>query len=166
MSTTVPAALLWARVGIWESDPIHSTIAFSAERTIVSTPRTCFETVDARLTVTDDGVAILSGTVRCVASDRRPELRFASTSLRRTDDRIALHGHLTVKGRTLPITAHGTVMDAHQDAWGTERMGVELRTVVDRRRLGLEWHMLLPEGSSVPGHEVALEIKLEFTRAA
>jgi polyisoprenoid-binding protein YceI len=179
---SAPTARLPA--GAWVADPIHSSVGFSVKHMLVNTFRTRFEEFSAALVVEEDGSARLTGTVMSGSiavrdpdfaahlaapeffdSERHPELRFESTALRRDGELVEVDGLLTIKGRTLPVAAVGTVVDAHEDPFGTVRMGLELETRVDRRQFGLEWNMPLPKGGFALGNEVALQASLELTSA-
>lgn len=182
MSVAVPASTQFP-TGIWRVDPIHSSVGFSVRYMGVSTFRSHFDAFDAELTVADDGCARLAGRVKpesvavkdvqfaahLAAQDffdaaRYPELRFESTLLRRDGATVELDGLLTMKGRTLPITAIGSVADRHEGPSGDAHMGVELRTRIDRRQFGFDWNMMLPKGGLALGTEVTLDVSLAFTR--
>jgi polyisoprenoid-binding protein YceI len=170
--------------GVWALDPVHSTVGFSVKFMVVSTFRSRFDDFDASLTVKEDGSALLVGTARSTSiavqdpefaahlaapgffdSERYPELRFESTQVRRAGALVELDGLLTIKGRTLPVAVAGTVIDAHEDPFGSTRMGLELETHIDRRQFGLEWNKPLPKGGFALGDEVKLEVALQFSRS-
>jgi polyisoprenoid-binding protein YceI len=170
-------------VGTWVLDGVHSTVSFSVTFMAVSTFRSRFDDFGASLTLQEDGSARLTGTARAASiavgdpefaahlaapafldSERFPELRFESTLVRRAGSVVELEGLLTIKGRTLPVAAGGTVIDAHEDPFGGVRMCLELETRIDRRQFGLEWNKPLPKGGFALGDEVMLQVDLQFTR--
>ena len=171
--------------GVWGLDRVHSTVGFSVRFMAVSTFRSSFDDFGASLTVEEDGSALLAGSVRSSSiavsdpefaahlaapdffdSEQYPELRFESTEVRREGALVELDGLLTIKGRTLPVAAAGTVIDAHEDPFGSVRMCLELETRIDRRQFGLEWNKPLPKGGFALGDEVTLEAGLQFTRSS
>jgi polyisoprenoid-binding protein YceI len=171
-------------VGVWGLDRVHSTVGFSVTFMTVSTFRSRFDDFDASLTVEEDGSALLVGTARSSSiavsdpefaahlaapgffdGEQHPELRFESTQIRREGALVELDGLLTIKGRTLPVAVAGTVVDAHEDPFGSMRMCLELETRIDRRQFGLEWNKPLPKGGYALGDEVKLEAGLQFTRS-
>jgi polyisoprenoid-binding protein YceI len=170
--------------GVWVVDRVHSTVGFAVRFMAVSTFRSRFDDFGARLTVEEDGSALLVGTARSTSiavqdadfaahlatpaffdSERFPELRFESTLVRRAGSMVELDGLLTIKGRTLPVAVAGTVVDAHEDPFGSVRMGLELETRIDRRQFGLEWNKPLPKGGVALGDEVTLQVDLQLTRS-
>src|ERR1700693_3961476 len=102
--------------GTWKLDPTHSSASFAVKHMVVATFRGRFEDLDAALTVAEDGSARLTGTVAAGSivvkdenlqahlgspdffdTERYPELRFVSTSIRRSGDELVLDGELTIK---------------------------------------------------------------------
>jgi polyisoprenoid-binding protein YceI len=171
-------------VGVWVLDRVHSTVGFSLKFMAVSIFRSRFDDFGADLTVDEDGSALLVGRARSdsiavqdhdfaahlaapgfFASERYPELRFESTVVRRDGALVELDGLLTIRGRTLPVAVAGSVIDAHEDPFGSMRMCLELETRIDRRQFGLEWNKPLPKGGFALGDEVKIEVGLQFTRA-
>jgi polyisoprenoid-binding protein YceI len=171
-------------VGAWIVDRVHSTVGFSVKFMAVSTFRSRFDDFGASLTVEEDGSTRLAGTACATSiavgdpefaahltapvffdSEQFPELQFESTLVRRAGSRVELDGLLTIKGRTLPVVAAGTVIDPHEDPFGSVRMCLELETRIDRRQFGLEWNKRLPKGGFALGDEVTLQVDLQFTRA-
>jgi polyisoprenoid-binding protein YceI len=143
-----------------------------------------FGEFDARLCVDEDGPARLTGSVRSASLDirdpelaahlaaptffdaqRYPELRFESTTLRRRDVHVEVEGLLTIKDRTLPIAATGSIADPREDPSGHMHMGLELVAHIDRRQFGLDWNMVLPKGGMALGNDVALQVSLALRMA-
>jgi polyisoprenoid-binding protein YceI len=171
-------------VGTWKLDPVHSSAGFAIKHMVVSTFRGRFEAFDATLDVSADGAAELAGTVdpRSIVvkdenlaahlqapdffdTERYPELRFESSSIRIEGDDAVLEGELTIKGDTNPITARGAYLGSHEDMYGNTRMGLSLETVIDRTRYGLNWNAPLPKGGFALANEVTLIVDLELIRA-
>jgi polyisoprenoid-binding protein YceI len=170
--------------GTWQVDKVHSTVGFAVKHMVVSTFRGKFDDYDVELT-SDEGGARLSGTVRVASVDvkdetleghlqspdffdaaNHPELRFESSSLRRDGDEVVLDGELTIRGVTHPVEARGRISGPHTDFTETDRLGLELETVIDRTAYGLEWNAPLPKGGFALANDVKLEINLEFTEGA
>jgi polyisoprenoid-binding protein YceI len=170
--------------GTWKLDPIHSTAGFAVKHMVVATFRGRFEDFDATLDVDENGEAKLVGTVRTNSivvkdenlaahlqspdffdSERYPELRFESTSVRREGDEVVVDGELTIKGNTYPVQGRGAYVDPHEDIAGTTKIGLTLETVVDRTKFGLNWNAPLPKGGFALADDVALQIELELARA-
>src|SRR5580693_2825912 len=122
MSATAVSTTTALPVGTWQSDPTHSSASFAIKHMVVATFRGSFEHLAATLNVGEDGSAELSGTVQAGSiavkdenlqahlgapdffdTERYPELRFVSTSIRRDGEELVLDGDLTIKGQTHPV---------------------------------------------------------------
>jgi polyisoprenoid-binding protein YceI len=165
--------------GTWVLDPVHSTIGFELPY-LAGTFRGHFTDVDAKLSA--DG---LSGSARVASVDvkdenlaahlqspeffdveRHPELTFASDSLDRSGDELKVHGEITIRGTTKPVELVGTIAGPITDAFGRERVNVQLETTVDRTQFGLNWNMPLPNGQPALQNEVKLVAELYFVQEA
>ena len=168
----------------WRVDGVHSTVGFAVKHMIVSTFRGRFETYDATLVQLDGDLAI-HGWVdvsSIVVKDpdlavhlqspeffdaaQHPQMRFSSVDIEvATDGGVVARGELTIKGRTRPLRATGSITPALEDPFGGVRRGLELEAVIDRRVYGLEWNLPLPKGGLALDNEVKLIVNLEFTQA-
>jgi polyisoprenoid-binding protein YceI len=171
-------------VGTWKLDPTHSSAGFAVKHMGISTFRGRFEHFDASLTVSEDGVAELAGTVRADSivvkdenlqahlgspdffdSERYPELKFVSRSLRRAGQELVAEGELTVKDQTHPVEARGSITDPAETLGGPVKVGVTLEAIIDRTQFGLNWNAPLPKGGFALANEVKLTVELELTLA-
>jgi polyisoprenoid-binding protein YceI len=166
--------------GTWELDPLHSTVGFSVRHMVVANFRGGFGTFD--VTLDESG---LRGTVDVASvsvsepnlnghllspdffdAERNPQLSFRSTAIRVSGDELDIDGELTLKGVTRPVTITGTVSGPVTHAFdGSSRLGLELKTVVDRTAFGLDWNAPLPTGGFAVGNDVKLEAELELVLA-
>ena len=170
--------------GTWKLDPIHSTAGFAVKHMVVATFRGRFEDFDATLEVGDDGQTKLVGTVKTDSivvkdenlaghlkspdffdTERYPELRFESDSVRVEGDQVVVDGELTIKGNTEPVQGRGAFVGPNEDIAGNTKIGLTLETVVDRTKFGLNWNAPLPKGGVALADDVALQIELELARA-
>ena len=173
MSTIIEQAL---PTGTWNVDPVHSQVGFAVDY-MVGTFRGSFSPVEGTLVVAEDGSIELTGAANVESvkvqdetlathllspdffdAERHPRLTFSADGLR--------HGELTIKGHTEPVELTGTVTDPIEDAYGRERIGVNLSTTVDRTAFGLEWNAPLPGGGFLLPNEVALKAYFAATRTA
>ncbi len=168
--TTLPA-------GTWQLDPVHSSVGFSVKHMLVANFRGGFGTFDVTL---DE--AGLRGTVDVVSVDvsepnlnghllspeffdaeRHPQLSFRSTAVRIDGEALDIDGELTIKGVTKPVTITGTSNGPATHPFdGTERLGLELETVIDRTAFGLDWNAPMPSGGFAVGNDVKLKAELEL----
>lgn len=167
--------------GTWTVDRVHSSVGFSVRHMLVANFRGGFDAFD--VTLDESGVR---GTVDVASIDvsepnlnghllapdffdaeRHPQLSFRSTSIRSSGTALEIAGELTIKGITLPVELTGTLSGPATHAFdGSERLGLELETVVDRTAFGLDWNAPLPSGGFAVGNDVTLKAELELVREA
>ena len=171
VATALPA-------GTWTVDKVHSSVAFEVEH-MVSTFRGHFEDYDVELA---DGK--LAGTVNPASvkihdenleahlqspeffdTERYPEIRFESDSIRIEGDEAIVDGDLTIKGHTERVQARGAYVGPHEDIMGNTKIGLTLETEVDRTKFGLNWNAPLPKGGFALANEVQLTVELELAKA-
>jgi len=128
--------------GTWVEDPVHSHVGFEVGYA-TGTFRGSFAPFEARLQVSEDGDAVLSG-----------EARADGVHV------LAVTGELTIKGVTAPVELVGTIGDPFSHLSGTERIPLRLEGTVDRRAFGIDWNMDLPSGEPVLANDVTLTAEL------
>jgi polyisoprenoid-binding protein YceI len=179
MSSTIFAI---APAGTWSLDPVHSRVDFEVSY-LAGTFRGEFHEVSAELTVDGDR-ASLEGTAKVASVDvkdenlsahlqspdffdaeRHPELRFAAGDIRLgADHKLSVEGVLTIRGVTRPVHVTGTVSAPIADAYGNDRVGVNLTTSVDRTEFGLNWNQPLPSGDPALANDVTILAELQFVK--
>lgn len=165
--------------GTWTLDPVHSSVGFSVKHMLVANFRGGFAAFD--VTLDADG---LRGTVDVTSvdvsepnlsghllspdffdADRHPQLAFRSNAIRVAGDAIEVDGELTIKGVTRPVEIAGTISGPVTHAYdGSERVGLELETTIDRTAFGLDWNVPLPSGGFGLGNDVKLRAELELVQ--
>jgi polyisoprenoid-binding protein YceI len=166
--------------GAWQSDPVHSSVGFAIKH-VVGTFRGTLE--DFAATLTDNGgQPTLSGRAKVGSvhvsdenlyahlqspeffdADRNPEIIFESKEISRDGDKVTVDGELTVKGITREVIARGEITGPAPGP-DSERLGIDLETIVDRHDFGLDWQMDLPDGGKTLGDEVTLTVHIELIK--
>jgi polyisoprenoid-binding protein YceI len=178
MSNTIPA-------GTWTSDPVHSTLDFSARHMVVATYHGSLKDFDATLVANEDGVARLDAAARVASvvtadenltghlqspdffdAERYPEVTFTSTEISRDGDHVVVQGLLTAKGITKEVIFHGEIVGPAVAFEDQEKLGLTLEASIDRRDFNMNWNATLPTGGLVLGHEVKLVASLELNNTA
>lgn len=171
--------------GDYQADKDHSWFEASVEH-MVGPFKARFADVEATLTVGPDGLRLEGrATVESISLRNPPELRehvvngddffdasrypvilFASTAVELFEgDQISVHGELTIKDTTRPITASGTYRRPVVDPFGRTRTSIDLATMIDRRDFGLAWQLARPDGGDALGWDVTIEVHLELVKA-
>jgi polyisoprenoid-binding protein YceI len=167
----------------WTADKTHSQVGFAVKHMVVSTFRSRFEDFDATLTSNGDGTLRLEGSVRADsvaikdpqlaghvhAEDffdvaNHPEITFVSTLVRAENGELIVDGELTIKGKTLPLQARGTITEAVETLGGYVKTGISLEATVDRTAYDMTWNAPLPKGGFALANDVTLSADLEFVQ--
>jgi polyisoprenoid-binding protein YceI len=171
-TTTVPT-------GTWAIDPVHSDVGFAVRYAGIGTFRGTFADVDASLAegrlegvarvasvrVDDENLAGHLQSPDFFDAERHPELRFASDAIERDGERVTVHGELTLRGVTRPVEITGTVTGPLENAYGQQRLGLDVETTVNRRDFGIDWNMELPGGGQALADEVVVSANLALVQA-
>ncbi|MDP9376560.1 MAG: YceI family protein [Actinomycetota bacterium] len=179
-ATTTPGKI----AGTYTVDPIHSSVGFAVRYMGVSTFRSNFSDVQARLSA-ESGELQLEGAAKVDSigitspeqfrahvlgedffdAGKYPEIAFKSTRVELNDDATAtVEGELTIKGVTRPVTAQGTWQGDTAHAFGGERAALQLETTVDRTEFGLIWNAPLPAGGNALDTQVTLNLELNLIK--
>ena len=175
IATAIPA-------GTYTSDPVHSSTGFAVKH-MLATVRGSFAAFDATLTADEDGRARLVGSVpvdtvvvkdeNLVAhlqspeffdAEQYPRITFESTDIAIEGGAVTVTGDLTLKGHTERVTATGTIVGPIEDPFGNTKVGLQLETVVDRTKFGLNWNAPLPKGGFMLANDVTLSVDLELVQ--
>jgi polyisoprenoid-binding protein YceI len=97
---------------------------------------------------------------------RYPTLRFRSTNVELIGDELLVEGELTIKGVTKRVDLRGSSVGTAVDMTGSDRIGIELETTIDRTEFGVDWNAPLPTGGFLLPNEVVLRASFAAVRAA
>jgi polyisoprenoid-binding protein YceI len=169
--------------GTWQSDPVHSTVGFEVKYLGAAKFRGEVSDFAGQLHV-EDGSAELSGSGQVASlktkdenldahlqspdffdSERHPDISFRSTDVAFVGGTgVRAEGELTIKGVTKPVTLTGTVSAPTVGLDGSEKLGLELTTTIDRTEFGVNWNAPLPGGGLALANDVTLKADLVFAK--
>ncbi len=176
---TTDTTITGVPTGTWQLDPVHSSIGFAVRHSGVMTFRGTFDEYSAQLAdgrlegtakvasvrVDDPQLAGHLQTPDFFDAELHPELRFVSSSIERDGDRISITGDLTLRGTTNAAELTGTISGPVADAYGKQRLGLDLETTVNRRDYGINWGMELPSGEPMLADDVVITADLALVQA-
>ena len=92
-----------------------------------------------------------------------PALTFTSTSVQsRGNGEYDVHGDLTVRDVTRPVTLKTSFTDVIADPFGGSRLGVSAKTEIDRKEFSLTWNQALEAGGVLVGENVGITIDAQL----
>ncbi|MBR7829715.1 YceI family protein [Actinospica sp. MGRD01-02] len=174
--------------GDYTIDPAHSRIGFTVRHAMVTNVRGEFNEYEGKLHL--DGADPSKSSAELVikvasintnqaqrdehlrtgdffAAETYPEITFRSTSAEQVgEDVYRLHGDLTIKDVTRPVTLDLEFTGAATDLYGANRAGFEGGTTVDRTDWGLTYNAALETGGVLIGEKVKLILDISAVKAA
>lgn len=170
--------------GTWTVDPGHAEVGFIGRHFGLTKVRGRFTGVDGRVEVAEDiskstiTVAIEMTTVDSGAADRDEHLRsgdffdvanhptatFRSMALTTDGSTGTVHGELTIKDVTRPVTLDVCYLGHARDPWDNDRAVFSASATIDREDWDLTWNMVLDSGGLLVSRDIRLEIEAELIR--
>lgn len=166
--------------GTWKLDTAHSSVGFSVKHLMVSKVRGSFSKFDGVATTGENLESLeLSASVEAAslstgdegrdahlrsedffAVEKYPEIQFRSDSVEATkrEDVVNLHGELTLRGITRPVTFRVEIGGVAKDPYGNLKGAAEATTVIKRSDFGLTWNTALETGGVLVSDEVTIFI--------
>lgn len=170
--------------GKWSVDPVHSRVGFVARHMMVTKVRGTFADYTGDVTIADDlaestvSVEVQMESIDTGNKDRDGHLRtndffdvaqfptmtFKSTSIELDGNEGKLHGDLTLKGSTNPVTFDVEFEGVTGDPWGGTRAGFSATATINRKDWGVEWNAPLETGGVMVGDKVQLELDVQMVK--
>ena len=175
----IPAA------GAYAIDAAHSTVEFVGRHLMITKVRGRFTEFDGVVNIAEvpeessTEVTIQAASINTGDEKRDghlrsadffdveqyPTLAFRSTGIESGKGGTwKLHGDLTVRDVTRPVTLDVEFDGASPDPWGGERIAFTAATDVDREDWGLTWNVALETGGVLVGKKVRLELNVQAVR--
>jgi polyisoprenoid-binding protein YceI len=170
-------------MGIWQVDPYHTQVEFSAKHLGMMTVRGYFAEVAATGDIHPDRpeassvqATISTASIRThndardndlrssnfLEIDKYPVMTFASTSIEAAgEDKYKLTGDLTIKGNTHPVTLDLHKYGEFNDPMMGHRIAYGATTAINRREFGLTMNVML-DGRFVVSEEIQISIEGEL----
>lgn len=179
MSTTeAPATITWV------IDPAHSSASFTVRHmftkvrgrftTISGSVQTTGGFTDGEVEVEIDADSIdtndqqRDGHLRSqdfLGSGENPKITFRSTSITpRGDNEFLVHGDLTIRGVTRPVTLEAEYEGGGKTPFGTEIASWSAETEINRHDFGASWNAPLEAGGFLVGDDVKIAIDVEAVK--
>ena len=182
----VMISALLAQSTVWEFDMAHSKISFVVDHMVISQVEGRFDSFtgsvisdksdfsDVKTEIVIDPKTIDTDNERrdghlrspdFFDADKFPEIRFVSTSVRKTgNETYLLTGDFTMHGVTkkieLDVKHHGTIKDPR----GNTRAGFKVTGTIDRKEWGLVYNSILDPGGVMTGEDIEIVGNIELVK--
>ncbi|HUG00539.1 MAG TPA: YceI family protein [Longimicrobiales bacterium] len=91
--------------------------------------------------------------------EKYPTIRFRSTKIERSGDRLRMIGDLTIRDVTRPVVLEGQLTGTAEER-GRTRAGFEASTAINRKDFGLVWNRVVEAGGWLIGDDVKIDISV------
>jgi len=168
---------------LWQFDPYHTQVEFSAKHLGMMTVRGLFADVTATGFIDPDhpagssvDVSIQTASIRThnpqrdndlrasnfLEVDKYPTITFKSTKIEAAgQDRFTMTGDLTIKGNTRPVTLSVVKYGEFNDPMMGHRIGYSAEGKINRKDFGMTFDMML-DGRFIVSDEIKIFIEGEF----
>ncbi|AHM62829.1 hypothetical protein D770_22920 [Flammeovirgaceae bacterium 311] len=100
-------------------------------------------------------------------AENHNEIRFEGTNYeQKSGSDYKLHGNLTIKGVTKPITVNVEFGGIVVDPYGQTKAGFTVTGKISRKEFGLTWSPVTEAGSVVVGDEIKLQAEVQLVKQA
>lgn len=176
------ATLQSATARTYALDPTHSIAEFAVKHLMIATVTGHVRLKEGRIEVDAKDpsrskvVAVLDPASVATGVDQRdqhlrspefldaatfPTLTFVSTAVEGDGAEGEVHGDLTIRGVTRPVTLHVEKDGEAKDPWGNTRVAYTATTTIDRRDFGLTWNQTLETGGFLVGDRIKVTLRVQ-----
>jgi polyisoprenoid-binding protein YceI len=170
----------------WTADPAHSEVVFKVKHLMITTVTGYFrkfkivvetETDDFKTAKKIEFTADISSidthneqrdthlkSADFFNAEEQSQLRFVGNKYETDGDEARLHGDLTIRGTTKPITLKVEFGGIVVDPYGQTKAGFTIDGKVSRKEFGLMWNAVTEAGSVVVSDDVKIHAEVQLVK--
>jgi polyisoprenoid-binding protein YceI len=168
---------------VWQADPFHTQVEFTARHLGMMTVRGHFADVNVTGYINPNhpetlaiDVTIQTASIKTnhpkrdddlrasnfLEVEKYPTITFKSTNVEPLgENRYALTGDLTIKGTTRPVTLNGVLYDEFNDPRMGHRFGYSAEGKINRKDFGMAFNVML-DGKYIVSDEIQILLEGEI----
>lgn len=172
----------------WNIDPTHSEITFKVKHLMITTVTGYFKQFNLEVeTATDDfntaNKIEFSADIDSIDTnngqrdthlksadffhaEEHPQLHFSGTKYEANGDEAKLHGNLTIRNITKPVTLNVEFGGVVVDPYGQTKAGFTVTGKLSRKEFGLNWSAVTEAGSVVVSDEIKINAEVQLIKQA
>ena len=172
----------------WKIDPAHSEIQFKVKHLMITTVTGYFKqfnlsaeteteefTTAKKIEFTADIDSIDTNNEQrdthlksadFFNAEQHAQLRFEGNRYEAQGDEAKLHGDLTVRGVTKPVTLNVSFGGTVVDPYGQTKAGFTVSGKISRKEFGLMWNAVTEAGSVVVSDEIKIHAEIQLVKQA
>jgi polyisoprenoid-binding protein YceI len=172
----------------WKIDPAHSEIQFKVKHLMITTVTGYFKTFDLEVETENDDFTT-AGKIEFTAdidsidtnnqqrdahlksadffnAEEHGQLRFIGKKYEASGDDARLHGDLTIRGVTKPVTVNVEFGGVVVDPYGQTKAGFTVAGKISRKEFGLTWNAVTEAGQVVVSDDIRLHAEIQLVKQA
>ncbi|AKQ45021.1 hypothetical protein TH63_04250 [Rufibacter radiotolerans] len=173
----------------WSIDPTHSEVQFKVKHLMITTVTGYFKKFNLEVETETDDFSTASSIVFTADVDSidtnneqrdthlksadffdsstHGEVRFVGKRYEKTgQDSAKLHGDLTIRGTTKPVTVDVEFGGIVVDPYGQTKAGFTVSGKISRKDFGLTWNAVTEAGSVVVSDDIRLLAEIQLVKQA
>jgi polyisoprenoid-binding protein YceI len=173
---------------IWKLDPTHSEVQFKVKHLMITTVTGYFKKFDLEVETESDDFTTASR-IEFTAdidsidtnneqrdthlksgdffnADEHGQLKFMGRKYEQAGDAAQLHGDLTIRGVTKPITVKVEFGGIVVDPYGQTKAGFTVEGKISRKEFGLTWNAVTEAGQVVVSDDIRLQCEIQLVKQA
>jgi polyisoprenoid-binding protein YceI len=169
----------------WKIDELHSDVQFKIKHLVISTVTGSFSKFTAEAETNGDefegGKISFSADVNSISTGNEqrdghlkspdffdtanhPTLDFISTKVEKAGTGYKVHGNLSLRGVTKPVSFDVDFGGTAKDPYGNFKAGFEVTGKINRSEFGLTWGAVTEAGGMVVSDEVKLAANVQMVK--
>ena len=170
----------------WKLDPSHSEVQFKVKHLMITTVTGYFKSFDLDVVTENDDFTTASkieftADINSIDTNNHQrdthlksadffdaetyhQLHFTGTKYEADGDEAKLHGQLTIKGVTKPLTVNVEFGGIVVDPYGQTKAGFTVSGKISRKEFGLTWNAVTEAGQVVVSDEIKIHAELQLVK--
>ncbi|RAU82897.1 YceI family protein [Pontibacter arcticus] len=173
----------------WAVDPTHSEVQFKVKHLMITTVTGYFKNFNIEAVTADEDFTkaervVFTADVNSISTnneqrdthlkspdffdaEKYSEVRFEASRYEAAGGNdYKLHGNLTIRDVTKPVTVNVEFGGIVVDPYGQTKAGFTVNTKISRKEFGLTWNAVTEAGSVVVSDEIKLQAEIQLVKQA
>ena len=171
----------------WVLDPTHSELQFKVKHLMITTVTGHFGVLESEVTTEDNDFSTAKITFKAAvdsintgneqrdthlksddffSAEKFSHLVFESTKVeKKNEEELTIHGNLTIREVTLPISLKAELGGIAKDPWGNLKAGFTVSGVINRKDFGLTWNAVTESGGLLVSEDVRIAAEIQYVKS-
>lgn len=172
----------------WKIDPTHSEVQFKVKHLMITTVTGYFKEFDLEVETDSDDFTTASkieftANINSISTNNEqrdahlksadffdtenyPQITFTGKKYEGDGDEYKLHGDLTVRGITKPVSLDVEYGGIVVDPYGQTKAGFTVKGKISRKEFGLTWNAVTEAGQVVVSDDIRFNCEIQLVKQA